>query len=207
MKTWRAYFQINGYEFSRFPVVDFDVSDELYEKITAAIDQLIPLPDCDFYQELLSLADNALNLDDYAIGSDERPDPSDFDDEEEYNEALDEWMDEYGELNDSMGVESCIIDDPGDLKRLVAQFRGKVFPEWAGNDTVELEYEDYYGVTYFYLTVHVDEKGTVLDITDVSGSSLESEDVKSSSWGESYPDYDYIAEKLQEDFESQSDEE
>ena len=196
MGTWIAYFQINGEEFSRYPAIEFAVPDELYVRVVEAVDKMIPLVDCDFYHELLILAENALDIDEYTPGNDE----------EEYNEALEEFMSEYGDLADSMGVERCTIDDPGDLKRLNQRFVGKVFPEWAGKNSVNLEYEDDYGDTTYYLTVHVDDNGAVIDITDVSGSALESESCKSSTWGDCYPDYDLIAENLQEEFEAQNEE-
>lgn len=103
-----------------------------------------------------------------------------------------------------MSVERCVINDPGDLQRLIRQFKGKVFPKWAGKGEVNQEYEDDYGDTTYYVTVHVDEKGAITDITDVSGSSLESESCNSSSWGECYPDYDLISEKLMEEYEEQN---
>ena len=41
--------------------------------------------------------------------------------------------------------------------------------------------------------------GKIEDIVSVTGEGLESEDVRSSSWGDCYPDYDFLTDALEEE--------
>lgn len=63
MAKQKAYVRINSSERCWYEIVEFEVSDDLYAKINEAVENNIPLADCDFADELYELAENSLNLD------------------------------------------------------------------------------------------------------------------------------------------------
>lgn len=58
MEKQKAYVRINSSERCWYEIVEFEVSDDLYAKINEAVENNIPLADCDFADELYELAVN-----------------------------------------------------------------------------------------------------------------------------------------------------
>jgi len=180
MPAWKAYFQINGYDFSRYPVIDFPVPEDLYAGIQNALSENRPLRDCPFYCELLRLAKDAIDLDEY------RPEYADLFPDQAH-----------------VSIASCIIDDPGDQKRLTDRFRGLVFPEWTGPESCAQTYEDEECTRDYSVILSFDDSGAVSDL-QVFAEGLVSESTKSSRFEACYPDYRLIADKLQKEYERQN---
>ena len=89
MKTWKYYIQVNGDGVSIFGNPEFEVSDEMYEKIQKAVAEGKPLESCGFCKELKDLALDSFNLADRVGLTEEEPFEEDFDDEEEFDELSD----------------------------------------------------------------------------------------------------------------------
>lgn len=92
MKTWKYYIQVNGDGVSIFGNPEFEVSDEMYKKIQKAIAEGKPLESCDFCKELKDLALDSFNLADRVGLTEEEPFEKDFDDEEEFEAAKEEYQ-------------------------------------------------------------------------------------------------------------------
>lgn len=167
MPTWKAYFQINGYDYSRYPVIDFPVPEDLYADIQTALSENRPLRDCPFHDELLRLANDALNLDDY------RPDYADL------------FPDLAGVV-----IASCVIEDPGDLSRLEDRIRGLRLPD----PETRLENEDF--TRLYWVTVTFDADERVERVVDVQAEGIASESAHSVPTERCYPDYEFIAAEL-----------
>ena len=205
MKTWKAYYVIYGDGYSRYPQVEFEIDDHLFARMEEAIHNLIPLRDCDFYEKLIELADEGpLDPHEYLINLDYEPVPEDYEDEEEYQECLAEYQDEVESRMDEVSFESCVIDDPGDLLRLKKAIIGKKYPKWAGKGSVALELEESELQQVNHLVLEVDNNGVVADIRKVSAEALEEEGFTSSSYGEVYPNYEFIQEWLREEAKTQN---
>ena len=170
MPTWKAYFQINGYDYAEYPVIDFPVPDDLYAEIQTALSENRPLLDCPFYEKLQDLAEDVLDLDKY------RPDYSDL----------------FPDLS-GVVIASCVIDDPGDLPRLEKKLRGRSVspPDAVYNEDNTRRYE-------IILSFDDDEK--VESIRSVTAEGLVSESASGSSWKKCYPDYEYITKVLLRDY-------
>ena len=200
MKNWYAYIQVNGEEVSIFEKFEFPVPERLFQKIQTKLKEEIPLCDCDFYDELIDRARNAFDLTEYITFYEEKPEREDYDDKEEYLEALEEYNEELENTLYSYCEESLVIDDPGDNIRFKRQFIGKVYPDFAGTEEYQVEAEEYeWGCVHTHATIIFDEHGMVKDIVDIYAEGLESESVKSSSWGNAYPDYEALEEALEDE--------
>ena len=165
--TLSAYFTVNGMDFTRFPVVEFPVPDDLYDDIQTVLRFGRPLRSCPFYGALLDLAREHLDLDAF------RPDYADL-------------FPEQG----SVSVSECVIEDPGDRQRLEDRVRGLPVPD----DSISLENDN--GTRRFSILLFLDDDGRILSVTDVQAEGLESESANGSSWAPCYPDYDRIAETI-----------
>lgn len=185
-----AYIQYNGEEKSVFVQYDFPIPDELKGKVQEAIENGNALAACDFYEELQRIAEDKFSLSEYL---DKEPDPSDYDTEEEYNEAKEEYEAEI----DSYYLAGVTIADPNDKARLMDALEGLVFPDLE-EGTNELEFEENDEVIARYtLTVEVDSDSHITEITDIEASAMEWDGVNSSSWSdEIYPNYDLIESEL-----------
>lgn len=104
-----------------------------------------------------------------------------------------DWMEEeeITEYVSSLKIESCAIDDPGDLQRFEDRVRGLPLHDdfFSG--------ENEYGTRRFEITVELDDDDRILGVTDVQSEGLESESANSSSWASCYPDYDWIARAIE----------
>ena len=190
MPTWKAYFQINGYDYSRYPVIDFPVPEDLYAGIRTALSKNRPLRDCPFYEKLQDLASAQISLEDYLPDWMEEPDPAEYDDEESYAEELDSYEEQREEYMEVLNIDSCAIDDPGDIRRLENQIRGLRLPD----PEIRLENEDC--TRLYWITVTLDEDNRVEEVVDVQAEGVAGESARSVSTELCYPDYEFIAAEL-----------
>ncbi len=205
MKTWKAYFVVNGDGYSAYPQVDFEVDDELYAQIENAVKNMVPLCQCEFYKKLVQLAYDAhLDPHEYLPMLDDEPDPDDYDEEDEYQEALEEYKEYLDELMDSVSFEGCTIEDPGDRLRFEQKIIGQNFPEWAGLELVQEEFNDDMAVTRYTVWLKVDEDGFVTGIMDIRAEGMEREGLQFSSYHDVYPDYDQIYDSLMREHMAQN---
>ena len=124
--------------------------------------------------------------------------------EDEYQEALDEYNEYLDELMDSVSFEGCTIEDPGDRIRFEQKIIGQNFPEWAGLELVQEEFNDDMAVTRYTVWLKVDEDGFVTGIMDIRAEGLEREGMQFSSYHDVYPDYDQIYDMLMHERMSQN---
>lgn len=198
MAKQKAYVRINSSERCWYEIVEFEVSDDLYAKINEAVENNIPLADCDFADELYELAENSLNLDEIIEPDFDKPYPDEFEDEDEYEQALEDYQAECEELLED--VEEIYIDDPGDLIRLKKKFVGKKLKDH-GDDSVGLqsifvEYDNEKYETY-RVDITFKENGIITDIS-INAVGLQYQDFRSDDYAECYPNYKYIEDALQD---------
>lgn len=207
MKEWSFYVQFNGDEVSSFDIIRAKIPDKLYDKVQKAIERDLPLEEQPFYDELIAKAEKAadkaavqLSLEDFKSWGGEKPIRADYDDYEDYKEALEEYNEERASAMDSWCWERIDAEDPGAYPRFKKKVVGLSFPQWAGESKKEIEYtrEDE-AIECFSFTLFLDEKGTVIDVSELEASGLESETMKSSSFGDSFPDYDFVYYHLLDD--------
>ncbi len=204
---WQAYLQINSEDSSDFISKRFRVPKKLYQKIQSAIKRGAPLYECGFYGELQQRA-----VDEYirdSLAEIEKPVRKDYDDRDEYEWALEEYQDEV-EARSECSIERVDIEDPGDDVRLKAMFVGRRFSalEDCVNETVNfsLDEESDRSVSYS-VDVSTDANGAISDVVIIESVGLCSEDVKSSSYEDCYPDYYCVAELLLDELEEELEEE
>ena len=190
MPTWKAYFQINGYDYSAYPVIDFPVPEDLYAEIRTALSENRPLQDCPFYEKLQELACAQISLEDYLPDWMENPDPEEYDDEESYAEELASYEEQREEYMEVLNIDSCAIDDPGDIRRLEDRIRGLRLPD----PETRLENEDC--TRLYWITVTFDADERVDRVVDVQAEGVSEESARSVSTEPCYPDYDFIAAEL-----------
>ena len=208
MKTWKAYFVIFGDGYNAYPQVEFEIDDALYNRIQEAVNSLKPLKKCDFYQKLLDLADEApLDPHEYLPMLDDEPERDEYDDDDEFQEAMEEYNEYVEDMMNEVSFEKCIIDDPGDRLRFEKKIIGVQFPAWAGQEWVQEEYEDDDCVYKYTVYLSVDEDGVVNSVKSIEAEGLESEGLSSSSSSGVYPDYEFIYDMLMEEQERQNEEE
>lgn len=200
MAKQKAYVRINSSERCWYEIVEFEVSDDLYAKINEAVENNIPLADCDFADELYELAENSLNLDEIIEPDFDKPYPDEFEDEDEYEQALEDYQAECEELLEDFEVEEIYIDDPGDLIRLKKKFVGKKLKDH-GDDSVGLqsifvEYDNEKYETY-RVDITFKENGIITDIS-INAMGLQYQDFRSDNYAECYPNYKYIEKALQD---------
>ena len=200
--TWKGYIQVNGDGVTFYETVEFPVTDEMYRKIQTAIKTGTPLVRCNFCKELEALAEAQFDLAERTGLREEEPFKDDFDDEEEYEAAMEEFQESLDSLWDNYSLECIDIDDPGDIERFKKNFVGKTYKSLQDGKGGSLDMnfqEDFERIVDYSLTVHYDETGTITDITDIEASGLESEGLKSSSWNDCYPNYDLLVDLVEEE--------
>lgn len=173
MHTWKSTFTVNGPDVTRFPVVAFPVDDALYAQIQNAVTDGIPFRSCPFFEDLVALSVSSLDLSALA------PD----------------WMeeDEIADYVGSLQIESCAIDDPGDLRRLEDRVRGLPLPSEPFTCWNE------YGTRRYEVTAVMDDDDRIAEILGVQAEGLVSETANSSRWEPCYPDYNRIAEAIEKE--------
>lgn len=206
MHNWKASVQFNGEEETMYSTVYFKISNKLYQKMTSATKRHKAFTDCDFYDELNKKAEKAAEkyLDDISDHI-EKPARKDYDSYDDYLYAMEEYRELVDEAEDEYCIESIKIEDPV-LPLLFRDFIvGKRFPEWAGIEQKELEFNCVYEVDERYKVVlSLDGNGTVTGVVSVNGSGLESESLRSSSFGDCAPDFEFIEEELDIEWRSQN---
>lgn len=200
MAKQKAYVRINSSERCWYEIVEFEVSDDLYAKINEAVENNIPLADCDFADELYELAENSLNTDEIIESDFDKPYTDEFEDEDECEQALEDYQAECEELLEDVEVEEIYIDDPGDLIRLKKKFVGKKLKDH-GDDSVGLqsifvEYDNEKYETY-RVDITFKENGIITDIS-INAMGLQYQDFRSDNYAECYPNYKYIEDALQD---------
>ncbi len=155
MKSWKAMVEIIGLyhdDGATFhPEIKFNVSEKLYKKIASAIKTGKKLYKCGFYEELVKRAEDAFDLEEYVI--DEimfdkgKPVRDDFDNEEEYQEAVQEYEEALSQAIDTFTIDNVTIYDPTEEKKFKERYIGKILPEeerdgdGAGSKEFEFKWE------------------------------------------------------------------
>lgn len=199
MKNWKAYVQFNGEDESVFSEIDFEISDEMYNKIKDAIANNIPLCNTDFYGELCDLADESVDIQDIVEYLEDEPYEEDYEDDDEYQAAMEEYEEYRDEFYEGYSLEEIIIEDPGDEVRFAKRFVGRCFPDHsgAGVEDFDFEYAEEKIVRY-NVGLEFDETGMITRVPYVNAEGLQSESVRSSSFGTAAPDYEWLADQLEE---------
>lgn len=195
MKDWKGYIKIDGDGESIIRCVEFKIPEKLYAKIQTAISKGIPLNECPFYGELMDRTEKAFDLGEY-LGI-EKPVRADYDDKDDYEYDLEEYEEEIENMWEDYCLDSVTPDDPGDFERFKKKLIGKLAPAYKGKAEEEFQIGPYDDTSYF-ATVCFDEDGRITDIVKVYGESLQGEGISSSSYGDCYPDYDFIESELKE---------
>ena len=213
-QTWKASIQVNGEEVTIYDSVEYPVSDELYSKIQEAIGEGKLLSECGFYKELKILAENAFDLAGYLNLEEEEPaepEREDYEDEESYQEDMEyykEELEEYQEMVENMwdqySLEEVNVSDPTELKNFKAKFIGRKIQGRGNGEAGKVEYrfqENGFRIVEYEVTVDYDGSGVITDLS-VSASGMESDGLKSSSWGSCHPNYalleDFLNDSIQE---------
>ncbi len=211
-KTWSASVQINGDDVTIYSDVEYEVSDELYEKIQEAVNSGKLLSECGFFDELRELASNAFDLVDY-LGlmeeEPEKPNREDFEDEEYYQEEMEYYQEELEEFQESIDCvwdnysqEEVNVYDPNELKYFKEKFIGRQVPECTGEaGEIKYKYEEIgFRIVRYEVRIEYDQAGVITDLS-VRSDGMESESVRSSSWNNCHPDYGFLERHLNEDLE------
>ncbi len=200
MKTWKGYIQVNGDGAAIFGTPEIDIPDELYEEIQEAIYEGKPLRECGFYQDLTDRVEQAFNLAEYLGITDEEPDRDLYENEKDYSNAMQEYQQRLESVWDEYFLEYVGVEDPGDLERMKEKFVGDIYPDFTGQEEhrFHFDYETDTLIAQCSLAVHFDPEGKITDITNVYAEGLSSETEKYSNYEECYPDYNLIADILEE---------
>ena len=201
--TWPAYFQVDGDGVTYYTTVDVPVPIRLYNKIQSAIKEGKALSSCAFYGELVRRAEDSFDLAECVGLNDEKPDPDDYEDRDEYRDALEEFRETVDALWDQYYLSGTNIFDPGDLQRFKNYFIGKSFESLKGDSTGTRSFnfeEEGERIVRYELTVCFDRTGTITDISRFSVNGLEKEGVSSSSWGDSYPNFSLLRDLLEDTY-------
>ncbi len=209
--TWKVYIQVNGIERADYMIKEMEVSQEEYDAMQDAVANNIPLKELDFYESLVSRAEDLVDFEELYLNKDEEPlkedyfvpredvedIPEEFEDNTEYREELvfdEEWyLDEYSNWKAELeyfGIAAIDIYDPGDMERFKKKYIGRELEE----DT-ELEFEEF-GERVVRYKVHImTDNGVINDIEIIAGG-VESDGLKWSSSSEAYPGYDFLVEEI-----------
>lgn len=198
MNNWPFYVrldEINGAAITLYEVIDFPLCDELYEKITKAVELGEPLKKCDFIDEVYKVVEEQLDIEGILK---ERAGDEYIPEEEEDEEA--DYCSPFGHEED-YSIDSVRIYDPGDNKRLNERFSGLCFSEYAGQDNKSFSvFDDNWCITHNF-TLNFDENGVLKDITNVYSEGDEYGSERYTQTGECYPNYNFIAKYIEELFE------
>ena len=204
MNKWKAYAQINGNGVSYFPIYEFEIEDDLYEKVMQTINAGVSLQETELYYLLKYKAEENLDWS-FIFDPNDIPKKDSYDSDEEYEEAMEEYQKDCERIKeDRYCLEVIDIYDPGDITRLKNYFIGKQYPEWANGKQydIEIQLEDEaIRIAKYSITVSIDENGTIIDMGDVFSVALESESFTRATYVECYPDYDNIQEGIEEFFD------
>lgn len=153
--------------------------------------------------------DGSADLEDLAIAKaekmliemfdEDKPERDDFETEEEFEEAFSEYEEELESWMDEWSYEGANVVDPEDASELRESLIGLTAREFEGNgDPYEEEFcfDDEFCTVKTSVTIVFDNDGKITDVRDISAEGLEWEGVRSSSWAECYPDYEWLKEEI-----------
>ena len=127
-KTWKAeltIFIFNPPEWEHLNV-EVPISDEEYEKLNEAISNGTELSQLPFYSDLENRARNELDPNTLGENPYGEPEREDFESEEEFQEALEEYNNwEF----DDYEIMDIVINDPGEYARFKKAFVGRKVDE------------------------------------------------------------------------------
>ena len=127
MKQWNGKVTVFGEERTYIFDVVADISDELYERAIGCHNRGEEL-DPDIYEEIEQAIDAKFEIEDYIECDEwmvEKPEKEDYDSDEEYEEALEDFEKEKEEYYDSFYIDHISVEDIGGLLKLKKQFCGK----------------------------------------------------------------------------------
>lgn len=206
-----------------FRKVEFEVSEEQYAVIQEAIRTETELISLDIYEDLLAAAVDAFDADDVlGIGEEpEEPNPDDYENEDEYEDALEEYEDalaEYDNMMEDMAgdagdfyLEDVSVEDPTLLKKLIRSFSGKKIPfenlAWCdraedGCYKYDIGFEENssrcvrYGGSLIF-----NKNGELMDLQGLCAVGVEREGLRNPSFGECMPDFEFLKNAVVDAFE------
>ncbi len=209
--TWTVYIQVNGIETADFRIEEMEVSQKEYDAMRDAVANNIPLRELDFYDELVSRAEDLIDFEELYLDKDEEPlkedyfvpreevedIPEEFEDNTEYREELifdEEWyLDEYNSWKaelDYYGIVAIDIYDPGDMKRFKKKYIGRELEK----DT-ELEFEEIGERVVRYKVYIMTDNGVINDIKIIA-DGVEFDGLKGGSSSTCYPGYNFLVEEI-----------
>lgn len=198
MNKWKACIQVNGDDFTAFAIHEYEIPDELYNIAMELVDNNKPLLGTPIEKELEQLAEESFNI--YSVIPefwDDAPDPDDYEDEGEFEDALAEFEDDRDAYYEDFFIYATWIEDPGDYARfrneLIGIFLEGELPMSNERRTLELEYEmsDGFNVSCS-LDVIVDPQGRIVDVEKADAEAGVGETIKYSNSDEVLPDYRQI---------------
>ncbi|MDO4477417.1 MAG: hypothetical protein Q4B73_00080 [Lachnospiraceae bacterium] len=183
MKTWKGFVQYSSD--SRAPIykkIEFAIDDEMYKKITDAVNSGKELERCEFINDLYRIFDAAAR-----------------DEESVLNNAQD--ADDGTDKSHRYFLDEAFIEDPGDIIRFEAHIKGLVVPwEWRdSSNLLNLVIEDdYNGITRGNISLRYDDAGTVAGLEHFSYKGLQSRDINSEDWADAFPYYESLYDDIVE---------
>ena len=130
---------------------------------------------------------------------DEKPLPEDYEDDEEFKEALHEYENCHESFEERYFLVDSTVYDPADEREFKARFIGRQSPVLKERTGSEYEYQlsEYdERIAETYLTVKYNPDGVITDVCNIRTEGLENEGVKSSRWGDARPNYDLLVDGL-----------
>lgn len=202
-KNWYCFIRVDGCGKKSFTKTWFPVSDEMFEKINNAVEENIPLEQCDFYDSLKEVFVKQFNLIKYVgLYEPERRTWS-RESEEDYMERVREYEKKAKKVMEDYRLGSIIIFDPGEEKRLKERFIGRKlghmekFPVGSQSFMFQPEYLDREIKSNYFISVNYDSDDIITNVRDAHGSCIQWKD-PDAKWGECKPDFEFIAECLEE---------
>ncbi len=202
--TWKGTVQYNGDGESIYEEVEFRVTKRQYEQIQRAIAAGKPVYSLSCYQDLKKRLIKAFDLYEYKNG--DKPVRADFDNREEYEEAMEEYEEEKDLLEESFVLVDATVYDPGTETRFKKGFIGKRYPrlgDSSGELTFDFHEEDDERIVDYTLTVKY-ENGVITDLCNITATGLAGDDATGSSCSDCEPNYDFLEWNLEDELELDS---
>ena len=200
--TWHGWIHYDGDGESIFRELTFDVTEDMYRQIQEAIAAKKPLTSCNCYNELENRLIEAFDCSDF-IGE-FPPDPDDFEDQEEFEEALDEYRDAKASFDERYYLANADVYDPTDEWKVKQQFIGRYCVNLdhgrAGVFDVECEEDGEWGgrTARNSMRVSYDSHGVITDVFDFSATAMEWAGIQRDGWDSCCPAYGLLADELEE---------
>lgn len=194
MASWKTCIQINGTEFTTFVMQDTVICDELYAKAMRKVESAETILGTEFEFAISAEAGEQIDIKSYIPPFSEyesMPELDEFDDEEDYNAAVEEYMKREDEYYGSFEAVSVLVDDPGALEHIRRSFVGKriIFCELESR----IEYEEENGfVVDCLLNMAVNKEGIIVEINEPTATVCVGETDKTTKMEEILPDYQQV---------------